>query len=108
MNKENATNNSGAPKKRTEQELSISNGDSLQGKYPKGLDWDITIPSTDLVSLVEETIKEYSDKPCIDFLGTKYTYKEVGELIDKAAEGFKKMGIGKNKRVGLFMPNTPL
>jgi long-chain acyl-CoA synthetase len=90
-----------------ENKKALSNEQLLNAVYPANLKWDIDIPNTDLVSLIEEAIKENADKTCIDFMGKKYSYAEVGALIDKAANGFKKQNIGKDSKVGLFMPNTP-
>ena len=49
----------------------------------------------------------YGGNPCIDFFDKKYTYREVGELVNRAARGFQQLGVGKGVKVGLCLPNTP-
>ena len=43
----------------------------------------------------------------IDYFGTKITYAEMLLLIDKAAVGFKEIGIGYNDVVAMSMLSTP-
>ncbi|MGB1548304.1 MAG: AMP-binding protein, partial [Alphaproteobacteria bacterium] len=43
----------------------------------------------------------------MDFLGKVYTYREVGDLVQRAAKGFQELGVKKGVQVGLFLPNTP-
>ncbi|MFQ5958851.1 MAG: long-chain fatty acid--CoA ligase [Alphaproteobacteria bacterium] len=49
----------------------------------------------------------FPDRPCLAFHGKKYTYREVGELVARAAKGLSELGVGKGARVGLFLPNSP-
>lgn len=79
----------------------------LQSQYPSGVSWDIDIPKKNISSLVDEAVQKFGDKPCIDFLGKKISYKEFGDMVDKAAKGLADKGITKGDRVGLYMPNTP-
>jgi len=61
-------------------------------------------PATDIF---DEARARWPDRPCIDFLGAKWTYAQVGDLIDRAAAGFRRIGVGRGTRVGLCLPNTP-
>jgi long-chain acyl-CoA synthetase len=76
-------------------------------KYPNSIRWDAEIPARPLYELITESAKRYSAHPCLDFLGKRYTYAEVGALVDKAARGFQRIGVSKGTRVGLFLPNSP-
>ncbi len=57
--------------------------------------------------IIEAAVSRWPERPCIDFLGAKWTYREVGDLIDRAAAGFRRLGVEKGTRVGLCLPNTP-
>jgi long-chain acyl-CoA synthetase len=57
--------------------------------------------------LADEAAKRFADRPAIDFLGKHWTYRELGELIDRAALGFQHLGVQAGVRVGLCLPNTP-
>ncbi|PWC41726.1 long-chain fatty acid--CoA ligase [Azospirillum sp. TSO22-1] len=58
-------------------------------------------------SLLDEAVARFADRPCLDFLGTSYSYAEVGRLVDRVARGLQAIGVGKGTRVGLCLPNTP-
>ena len=75
--------------------------------YPQGLNWDHDIPEKPLFALLDEAVARHGDRPCLDFLGRKSTYKEIGQLVDRATKGFQALGVKKGMRVGLFLPNCP-
>jgi len=75
--------------------------------YPEGLKWDHDLPVKPLFALLDEAREQYADRPCLDFLGRKSTYKEIGRLVDCAAKGFQGLGVKQGVRVGLFLPNCP-
>lgn len=76
-------------------------------KYPADILWDLEIPSQPLYKLLDDAVEQFSGNACIDFLGKKYTYRDIGDLVNKAAKGLQESGVKKNTRVGIFMPNTP-
>lgn len=75
--------------------------------YPDNVNWHAPIETGSLYDIFEESVLKYAEKPCLDFLGKQYNYKEVGELVDKAAKGLQAQGVQKGTKVGLFLPNTP-
>jgi acyl-CoA dehydrogenase len=87
--------------------LALADRDSLKGAYPVGIQWNVEIPKVDLVQFMQESLTRYKNHPCIDFLGKKYTYHEVEELIHKAAAGLQAQGVTKGDKIGLYMPNSP-
>ena len=60
-----------------------------------------------LPELLDETVRRFPGASAIDFLGRRFTYGELGGLVDRAAAGLQRLGVGKDTRVGLFLPNTP-
>ncbi len=92
--------------KQKEKKPALANGESLPAHYPEGIQWDIGIPHVDLVRVIDESIVKFGSRPCVDFLGKKFTYTEIGNLISRAAAGLQDMGVGKGTKVGLYMPNT--
>lgn len=75
--------------------------------YPVDIDWNEDIPVKTMVELFDESIKKYSKRNCLHFLGRDISYKEVGEMVDKFAKGLQDQGIGKGSTVGICLPNTP-
>jgi len=78
-----------------------------EASYPPGIDWNIEIKSRPAYAVLDEAVAEFGNKPMLDFMGKTLTYNEVSALVDKAAAGFQKLGVGPGVRVGLFLPNTP-
>src|SRR5918996_3389846 len=76
-----------------------------EAHYPTGLAWDLELEPKPLFALLDEAVLRYPDRPCLDFLGRKSTYREIGRLVDRAAKGFQMLGVRRGVRVGLFLPN---
>ncbi len=77
-----------------------------EGAYPPGLSWDAEIPIRPIPEILDQAVRTWPQRPCLEFLGKRYSYAEVGELVAKAAKGFQELGIVKGDRVGLFLPNS--
>jgi len=75
--------------------------------YPPGVDWAMPLESAPLHSLIENAAAKASARPCTSFLGRTLTYAEIGALVDQAAAGLQQLGVVKNTKVGLFLPNSP-
>jgi long-chain acyl-CoA synthetase len=75
--------------------------------YPAGIDWHADYPGRPLHELLLDSARDYAAKPCLDFLGRGYSYREVGDLVRRAATGFATAGVKKGVRVGLLLPNSP-
>jgi long-chain acyl-CoA synthetase len=75
--------------------------------YPDGIDWEQDFEAHPLWKLLDDAVNLYPNNTLIDFLGKTYTYGEVGHLVNRAAAGFQRIGVGKDVKVGLFLPNCP-
>ena len=78
-----------------------------QINYPKDVDHSAPLPVAPLYALLDESVATYAKRPMIDFLGKKYTYGEIGALVDRVAAGLQREGVGRGTKVGLFLPNCP-
>ncbi len=76
-------------------------------RYPKDVDWTMAAAPRPLFSLIEQAAAEYPDRPCTNFLGHSLTYREIADLVDRAAAGLQALGVVKGTKVGLFLPNSP-
>ncbi len=74
--------------------------------YPEGLAWDMAIPVAPVSAILDTAVTTWPDSPCLEFLGKRYSYAEVGELVAHAAKGFQELGVTKGVAVGLFLPNS--
>ena len=75
--------------------------------YPKGVRWDADIPLLSIPALPDESAERWPDNPALEFMGRRYTYRELGSLTDRAASGFQRLGVKPGVHVGLYLPNTP-
>ncbi|MCK5167927.1 MAG: AMP-binding protein, partial [Rhodospirillaceae bacterium] len=75
--------------------------------YPEDLDINFPPVEKPVHSILEESVATHPHAPCLDFLGNKQTYGEISNLVNRAAEGLQKLGVGKGSRVGLCLPNSP-
>ena len=68
---------------------------------------EIDIPMISLTQFLNESIEKYPDHVAMTFFGKTYTYSELSTCIDKAAKGLTKLGVGKEDRVAIMLPNCP-
>ena len=57
--------------------------------------------------LLAAAVAEHGARPALNFMGRRWTYAELGQLVDRAAAGLQQRGVGKGSKVGLCLPNTP-
>ena len=73
------------------------------GDTPK----EITVPDGPLWSLFDNAVRDYPDNIALYYEGVEITYRELGELVDKAANGFTKLGVKKGDTVAIMLNNCP-
>ena len=57
--------------------------------------------------ILTNTVARFGARPAMDFLGRRWSYAELGRLVDRAARGLQDIGVGPGVAVGLCLPNTP-
>lgn len=73
------------------------------GNTPK----EITLPEGPLHKYLDRAAEEYPDNLALFYEGVKINYRELKELVDRAANGFAKLGVKKGDTVGLMLINCP-
>ncbi len=71
--------------------------------YPQ---WNETPPET-LPALLETAAARFVARPALWFMGRRWTYRALGEAVDRIAAGLQRAGVGPGVKVGLCLPNTP-
>lgn len=88
-----------------------ANQNTMDGKYPPSVKWNAFDPDkfdkAHVTNLLAAGVASNPNGTAIEFMGTKITFTELNELVQKAAKGLQDQGIGEDNKVGLFMPNTP-
>ncbi len=64
-------------------------------------------PCAPVFSLLDRAREAYGPRPAFDFLGKRWSWREIADLSDQMAAGLQSIGVGPGVRVGLFLPNTP-
>ncbi|MEE8272973.1 MAG: long-chain fatty acid--CoA ligase, partial [Alphaproteobacteria bacterium] len=53
--------------------------------YPESVDWHATIDERPLFAILDDAVARFGDRPCVDFLGKRFSYREIGDLVARAA-----------------------
>ncbi|WP_022883798.1 long-chain-fatty-acid--CoA ligase [Glaciibacter superstes] len=75
--------------------------------YQPGVPAEIDLPTESLVAMLERSVAEADGHPAMEFFGRRTTYAELGNQIDRAAEGLRRIGVRAGDRVALILPNCP-
>src|SRR5258705_1974060 len=75
--------------------------------YPPGVRWDINITPTPVQKILDDTIAKWPDRPAVEFMGKRLSYRELGDHVNRAARGLQQLGVKPGVHVGLYLPNTP-
>ena len=75
--------------------------------YQPGVPSLIEEPSESLVDMIWTSTRLYRHKVALDFFGHTMTYGDLREQIARAANGLRKLGVGRGDRVALVLPNCP-
>ncbi len=73
------------------------------GDTPK----EITIPEGPLYKYLDRAAEEFPDNLALFYEGVRINYRELKELVDRAANGFAKLGVKKGDTVALMLINCP-
>ena len=76
---------------------------SYYGTTPASLDY----PDKTMYQLLSETARQHPNNTAYIFQGKKTTFAQFMSRIDSAARGLTAMGIGKDDKVTICMPNCP-
>ena len=87
---------------------------SWLNNYPKDVDYHAALPARAIGEIFDETVQKHGNRVFLNFIektmnysGKKYTYKEIGKLVNSVAAGMQAQGIKKGSKVGLCLPNSP-
>jgi long-chain acyl-CoA synthetase len=75
--------------------------------YADGVPHEIPLPEGSLYDLVAASVEAHPGSVALEFFGKETTYAELGEQIDRAAEGLRLLGVQKGDIVALVLPNCP-
>jgi long-chain acyl-CoA synthetase len=75
--------------------------------YPEGVRWDAPLEAGHLSQLFDQWCSRWAEQPVLEFMGRRFKYRELHELVERFAAGLRTQGVKQGVHVGLFLPNTP-
>ena len=67
----------------------------------------LNYPSTTLGRIVDQSAERYGDVDALIYSNTRWTYRELAARVNRAAGALSRLGVRKNERVLLTLPNCP-
>jgi len=75
--------------------------------YAPGVPDEIDEVTQTLPDMIESSIARYGGATALEFFGATTSYRELGEQIERAAEGLRRLGVAQGDRVAIVLPNCP-
>lgn len=75
--------------------------------YGNNIAPSIDYPNATMYEMLEKACKKYPMYVAYNYFGKKCKYLKFKRQINIAAKGLKRIGVGKNDKVTICMPNTP-
>lgn len=69
--------------------------------------WEQTFPPLSVHDMFFGSAERQGKTPIADFMGRKFSYAEMAQMVRRFARGLQLQGVGKGDHVGLFLPNVP-
>ena len=68
---------------------------------------DLELPETSLIHLLEKSVARHGARTALEFFGAGLSYAQLGERVQRAAEGLRRLGVEAGDRVAIVLPNCP-
>ena len=75
--------------------------------YAPGVPHELPPVEGSLSDLIRASVDEYGDHVALEFFERTTTYAELGDEIERAAEGLRLLGVQPSDPVAIVLPNCP-
>jgi long-chain acyl-CoA synthetase len=75
--------------------------------YPPEVPGDYDFPEVPLTRLLDDAAASFPTTTAVAFLGTRITYRELKDQVDRFATALAGLGVAKGDRVAIVLPNCP-
>lgn len=75
--------------------------------YLHPVKWDQEFAPLALHRMFFQSAERMGTAALADFMGRKYSYAHMADMVRRVAKGLQEKGIGKGDHIGLFLPNVP-
>jgi long-chain acyl-CoA synthetase len=75
--------------------------------YENGVPYTVGVPNIPLHHLLRSAVRRFPTRPAIFFEGSRISYRRLNHEVNRFANALIALGVGKETRVVLLMPNVP-
>ena len=75
--------------------------------YDEGVPAELDFEEITLPGMLERAAREYADRPSVIFLNCRLTYRQLQDEVDRFATALAGMGVTKDSKVAIQLPNLP-
>ena len=75
--------------------------------YPEGVPADLDVPDVPLTRLLDDAAAAWPSSTALAFFGSRISYQELQDVVDRFATALAGLGVGKGDRVAVVLPNCP-
>lgn len=75
--------------------------------YDEGIPADLAFEDATLVDFLERAARAHGDRPALIYFNAKLTYRELLDQVRRCATALARLGVVKESRVAIQVPNTP-
>ena len=77
------------------------------GHYDDGVPVELEFEEKTLLDYLDESARTWPDRPAVTLKGKTLTYTDLADQVDRLATGLAGLGVTKDSRVALWLPNLP-
>ncbi len=75
--------------------------------YPPDVPADVDVPAVPLTRLLDDAAASFPTTVALAFLGTRITYRDLKDSVDRFATALAGLGVKKGDRLAIVLPNCP-
>ena len=75
--------------------------------WPEGVPHTIEYPEIPIFKMLDKSAEKHPEATVIIFQDKSMTYKELKDQVDRFATALQKMGVEREDKIALFLPNIP-
>jgi len=77
------------------------------GAYPSGIPKSVDFEEITMPEILTRTAEKYPDHTALFYLGRKFSYVELENLVNRCAQALVALGVNKGDKVAMLLPNIP-
>jgi long-chain acyl-CoA synthetase len=75
--------------------------------YASGVPHEVDIPEVPLTQLLDDSARRFPRRAALAFFGRTISYRQLVDAADRFADALRGLGVHREDRVALIMPNCP-